>query len=299
MKRPPFLKKGDWIGITCPAGYLERSKAQKCIDILQKWGYQVLVGNTLNSPSKDYFSASDEDRAEELQAMLDAPEIKAILCGRGGYGISRMIDQIDFRKFKKKPKWIIGFSDITLLHCHLHSKYKISSMHAPMAAAFNEGENKYILSIKDMLSGKPTQYSIKQNKWNRHGKATGQLVGGNLALITHAIGTSSALNTKNKILFIEDIGEHLYQIDRMLMQLKRSGSLKNLAGLIVGHFSDLKDTTRPFGKTIEQIILEHVHEYSYPVCFRFPVGHEKENLALKIGATYTLDIGKKSIKLFE
>jgi muramoyltetrapeptide carboxypeptidase len=299
MKRPPFLKKGDWIGITCPAGYLERSKAQKCIDILQKWGYQVLVGNTLNSPSKDYFSASDEDRAEELQAMLDAPEIKAILCGRGGYGISRMIDQIDFRKFKKKPKWIIGFSDITLLHCHLHSKYKISSMHAPMATAFNEGENKYILSIKDMLSGKPTQYSIKQNKWNRHGKATGQLVGGNLALITHAIGTSSALNTKNKILFIEDIGEHLYQIDRMLMQLKRSGSLKNLAGLIVGHFSDLKDTTRPFGKIIEQIILEHVHEYSYPVCFGFPVGHEKENLALKIGATYTLDIGKKSIKLFE
>jgi muramoyltetrapeptide carboxypeptidase len=299
MTQPPFLKKGDWIGITCPAGYLERSKAQKCMDILQKWGYQVLVGNTLNSSSKNYFSASDEERAEELQAMLDAPEIKAIICGRGGYGISRIIDQLDFRKFKKNPKWIIGFSDITLLHCHLHSKYKISSMHAPMAAAFNEGENKYILSIKNMLSGKPIRYSIKRNKWNRPGTATGQLMGGNLALITHAIGTSSELNTKNKILFIEDIGEHLYQVDRMLMQLKRSEALKNLAGLVVGHFSDIKDTVRPFGKTIEQIISDHTSAYNYPVCFGFPAGHEKENLALKIGSTYTLKVEKNKVIISE
>lgn len=290
---PPYLKKGDWIGITCPAGYLERSKAQKCIDTLQKWEYQVLVGNTLNSKSKNYFSATDEARTEELQAMLDAPEIKAILCGRGGYGVSRIIDKLDFSKFKKNPKWIIGFSDITLLHCHLHTKYKISSMHAPMAAAFNDGENKYIRSIKDILSGKTIRYTIKPNKWNRPGIAKGQLVGGNLALITHAIGTDSELKTKNKILFIEDIGEHLYQIDRMLMQLKRSGALKHLAGLIVGHFSDTKDTVRPFGKTIEEIVTEHVHDYNYPVCFGFPVGHEKENMALVIGNEYCLDLDNR------
>ncbi len=299
IKLPPYLKKGDWIGITCPAGYMERSKAQKCIDTLQKWGYQVLVGNTLNSKSENYFSATDKERIDELQAMLDAPEIKAILCGRGGYGISRIIDQIDFSKFKKNPKWIIGFSDITLLHCHLHSKYKISSIHAPMTAAFSEGENKYIRSIKDVLSGKANRYSIKTNKYNRPGSATGQLVGGNLALITHAIGTSSELNTKNKILFIEDIGEHLYQIDRMLMQLKRSGSLKNLSGMIVGHFSDMKDTTRPFGKSIEEMITEHVSDYNYPVCFGFPVGHEKENLAMKISATYKLKVEKNKVILSE
>jgi len=296
---PPYLKKGDWIGITCPAGYLERSKAQKCIDTLQKWGYQVLVGNTLNSKSKNYFSATDEERTMELQAMLDAPEIKAILCGRGGYGISRIIDKLDFSKFKKNPKWIIGFSDITLLHCHIHTQCKIRSVHAPMASAFNEGKTKYIQSLQDILSGKRTRFAIKVNKWNRSGKATGQLVGGNLALITHAIGTESELHTKNKILFIEDIGEHLYQIDRMLMQLKRSGALKNLAGLIIGHFSDIKDTSRPFGKSIHQIISDHVDQYDYPICFGFPVGHEKENVALKIGAIYSLKIGKENVTLSE
>jgi muramoyltetrapeptide carboxypeptidase len=299
IKAPGFLQKGDIIGITCPAGYLEPAKAKQCIQTLQQWGFEVWVGNTLKGKSKNYFSATDEERTNELQAMLDAPEIKAILCGRGGYGISRIIDQLDFRKFKKNPKWIIGFSDITLLHCHLHSKYKISSMHAPMAAAFKEGENKYILSIKDMLSGKPIRYSIKRNKWNRPGTATGKLVGGNLALITHAIGTSSELNTKNKILFIEDISEHLYQVDRMLMQLKRSGALKNLAGLVVGHFSDIKDTVRPFGKTIEEIISDHTSAYNYPVCFGFPAGHEKENLALKIGSTYTLKVEKNKVMISE
>ncbi len=296
---PPYLKKGDWIGITCPAGYMERSKAQKCIDTLQKWGYQVLVGNTLNSQSKNYFSATDEERTTELQAMLDASEIKAILCGRGGYGISRIIDQLDFRRFKKNPKWIIGFSDITLLHCHLHQQYKVVSLHAPMATAFNEGPNRFIRSIKETLSGIANRYEIKKYSFNKVGKASGQLVGGNLALITHAIGTESELKTKNKILFIEDIGEHLYQIDRMLQQLKRSGLLSNLAGLIVGHFSDIKDTVRPFGKSIETIISELVSEYNYPVCFGFPVGHEKENLALKIGASYTLKVEKDRVILYE
>ena len=168
-----------------------------------------------------------------------------------------------------------------------------------MAVAFNEGSNKYIRSIKETLSGIAHRYEIKKHPFNKLGKANGQLVGGNLALISHAIGTDSELKTKNKILYIEEIGEHYYQIDRMLLQLKRSGLLKNLAGLIVGHFSDMKDTVRPFGKSIETIITELVSEYDYPVCFGFPVGHEKENLAMKIGASYTLEVGKRSVLLFE
>jgi muramoyltetrapeptide carboxypeptidase len=297
INQPAPLQKGDIIGITCPAGYLDPVKARKCVQTLQQWGYEVWVGNTLKSQSKNYFSASDDERVNELQAMLDAPEIKAILCGRGGYGISRIIDRLDFKRFKKNPKWLIGFSDITLLHCHIHQQCKTASIHAPMASAFNEGSNKYIRSLHDILTGTSSQYEIKKHRLNRTGKGEGLLVGGNLALITHAIGTSSALKTKNKILFIEDIGEHIYQIDRMMMQLKRSGLLKNLAGLIVGHFSDIKDTVRPFGKTVYQAIAEHVQEYAYPICFGFPVGHEKENLALKIGSTYTLKVEKNKVIL--
>ena len=299
IKAPGFLQKGDIIGITCPAGYLEPAKAKQCIQTLQQWGFEVWVGNTLKGKSKNYFSATDEERTNELQAMLDAPEIKAILCGRGGYGISRIIDRLDFKQFKKHPKWLIGFSDITLLHCHIHQQCKITSIHAPMASAFNEGKNKYLVSLHDSLIGKLHSYEIKKHRMNRVGKAEGLLVGGNLSLIVHTIGSPSELKTKNKILFIEDIGEHIYQIDRMMMQLKRSGLLKNLAGLVVGHFSDTKDTARPFGKTVCQLIAEHVSEYSFPVCFGFPVGHEKENLALKIGATYTLKVEKNKVKISE
>jgi muramoyltetrapeptide carboxypeptidase len=299
IKQPTPLQKGDIIGITCPAGYMEPAKAKKCIHTLQQWGYEVWTGNTLKGKSKNYFSGSDEERANELQAMLDAPEIKAILLGRGGYGVSRIIDRLDFKQFKKHPKWLIGFSDITLLHCHIHQQCKIASIHAPMASAFNEGNNKYTQSLKELLTGKIKRYEIKKHRLNCEGKGEGLLIGGNLALIAHTIGTPSALKTKNKILFIEDIGEHIYQVDRMIMQLKRSGMLKNLAGLIVGHFSDIKDTVRPFGKTVYQTIAEHVEEYTYPVCFGFPVGHEKENLALKIGSTYTLKVEKNKVILSE
>lgn len=301
MRQPAPLQKNDIIAITCPAGYMPLEKLTACIDTLQQWGYQVWLGNTVKSKSSNYFSATDEERRDELQAMLDAPEVKAILCGRGGYGISRMVDELNFTGFKKHPKWVIGFSDITLLHCHIHRHCGVASLHAPMANAFNEGgeKNKYVLSLKRILSGNPIAYSCKHQAFNRSGKASGQLVGGNLALLTHAIGTPSELDTKNKILFIEDIGEHLYQVDRMMMQLKRSGKLKHLAGLVVGHFTDIKDTVRPFGKSIYEIIAEKVKDYAYPVCFNFPVGHETENLALKIGAGYELEVGSRSVKLKE
>src|SRR6476620_11177145 len=251
-KIPRYLKKGDTIGIVAPAGYMPIEKMQTCIETLDSWGYNVELGKTTHSESSNYFSGTDEERLEDLQRMMDDSNIKAILCARGGYGMSRIIDRINFKRFCKRPKWIIGFSDITVLHAHLYSNFKIASMHAPMAAAFNdiEGENPYIRSLCDVLEGKPSHYECAAHPMNRNGMVKGQLVGGNLSLLSHLSGTSSDIKTKERILFIEDIGEYLYNIDRMMIQLKRSGKFKKLAGLIIGGFTDMKDTERPFGKSI-------------------------------------------------
>ena len=299
IKIPPYLKKGDTIGITCPAGFMAKEKAQTCIDTLQLWGYQVMVGKTLGSNSTNYFSGTDEERRDELQAMLDDASINAILCGRGGYGAGRIIDQLNFKKFKKNPKWIIGFSDVTVLHCHIYTNLKIASLHAPMAAAFNEGENEFIQSLQIALTGKKASYKCAAHPFNKNGKANGELVGGNLSLLAHLTGTASDINTKNKILFIEDIGEQVYNIDRMLYQLKRSGKLEKLSGLIIGGFTDIKDTDRPFGKTVYEVIQEIVAGYNYPVCYNFPVSHGKENYALKVGIKYKIEITGKQTKLTE
>jgi muramoyltetrapeptide carboxypeptidase len=301
IKIPPYLKKGDTIGITCPAGYMAREKAQTCIDTLQAWGFEVMVGKTLGSGSTNYFSGTDEERLNEFQAMLDDGSIKAILCGRGGYGVGRIIDQLNFSPFKKKPKWIIGYSDITILHAHIYSNYKIATIHSPMAAAFNNGEykNQYIASLHNAITGKKANYKSPSHPYNKPGTATGELIGGNLSLLTHLIGTPSDFKTKNKILFIEDVGELIYSTDRMLYQLKRSGKLDGLAGLIIGGFMDVRDTERPFGKTIEEVINDIVKAYEYPICFNFPVSHEKENYALKVGVTYQLKTGRKIVSLTE
>ncbi len=301
IKQPPFLKKGNTVAITCPAGYMAKDKAQACIETLQQWGLEVMVGKTLGSSSDNYFSGTDEERLNELQAMLDSENIQAILCGRGGYGVSRIIDRLDFTKFKKKPKWIIGYSDITALHSHLHTNLKIASLHSPMAAAFNDGENKneFITSLKNAITGKKLKYKCAAHPFNKKGAASGELVGGNLSLLCHLTGTKSDINTKNKILFIEDIGEYIYSIDRMLLQLKRSGKLDKLAGLIIGGFTDMKDTERPFGKTVYEAINDLVKEYNYPTCFNFPVSHSKENYALKVGVNHQLKVTSKSVLLSE
>ena len=301
IKIPPYLKKGDTIGITCPAGYMFTEKAQRCIDTLQLWGYEVMVGKTLGSGSDNYFSGTDEERLDELQAMLDDENIKAILCGRGGYGMGRIIDKLDFKQFKKHPKWIIGFSDVTVLHAHLNRNLKIACLHAPMAAAFNEdiGNNEYIESLRKALAGKKANYKCAAHTFNKTGTATGELVGGNLALLANMCGTASDIKTKGKILFLEDIGEYIYNVDRMLYQLKRSGKLDKLAGLLIGGFTDMKDTERPFGRDVQTLIKEIVQEYGYPVCFGFPVSHNKENYALKIGMEYQLKVGAKQTTLSE
>jgi len=292
---PPYLQKGDTIGMVAPAGFMPIEKMQTCIETLDGWGYSVQMGTTTHSSSQNYFSGTDEERLNDLQQMLDDRKIKAILCARGGYGISRIIDKISFKKFRKHPKWIIGFSDITILHSHIFSNYKIASLHAAMAAAFNDGEfnNPYILSLKDALEGKPAHYECEVHAFNKTGVAKGQLVGGNLSLLAHVTGTGSDVKTRNKILFLEDVGEYLYNIDRLLLQLKRSGKLDRLAGLIIGGFTDNKDTERPFGKSAYDIIYEQVNDYDFPICFQFPVSHNKENYALKIGAKYKLSVTDK------
>jgi muramoyltetrapeptide carboxypeptidase len=298
---PPYLKKGDTIGIVCPAGYMPKEKMKTCIQVLQRdWGFKVKEGKTLGS-GDNYFSGTDDDRLEDLQEMLDDSKVKAVLCARGGYGVGRIIDRIDFKQFRKHPKWIIGFSDITVLHAHIHSVYQILSLHAPMAGAFQKGgyKNEFVQSLQKALTGKKAIYESSVHPFNHPGKVTGVLVGGNLSLITHLIGTPSDINTKGKILFLEDVGEQLYNIDRMFYQLKRSGKLDKLAGLIIGGFTDCKDTERPFGKTAYEIIHFLVKEYTYPVCYGFPVSHEKENYALKVGGTYTLSINRNSVTLKE
>lgn len=298
---PPFLKPGDTIGITCPAGYMSYEKAATCIATLQHWGYKVKVGKTLGSESANYFSGSDEERLAEFQRFLYDDDVKAILCARGGYGCSRIIDKLNFKKFRKRPKWIIGFSDVTVFHAHIYSNYKTASLHAPMAAAFNEEgfNNEYVKSLKNALEGKKTKYTVPVHEFNRKGEAVGELVGGNLSLLVHVNGTISDIKTKGRILFLEDIGEQLYSIDRMLLGLKRAGKLEKLAGLIVGGFTDTKDTDRPFGKTVYELINELVKDYDYPVCFGFPVSHSKENYALKVGVGHKLKIAAKKVVLEE
>jgi muramoyltetrapeptide carboxypeptidase len=298
---PPYLQQGNTIGIVVPAGYMPYEKMQTCIETLKSWGYEVKLGTTTQSLSGNYFSGTDEERLYDVQQMLDDKNIEAILCARGGYGVSRIIDRLSFKKFKKHPKWLIGFSDITVFHCHIYSNYKIATLHAPMAAAFNdEGFNSpSVLSLRSALEGQPAVYDCPPHQFNHPGEAEGVLIGGNLALLAHLIGTPSDYKTKNKILFIEDVGEYFYNVDRMLLQLKRAGKLKNLAGLIIGGFTDSKDTERPYGKTVYEIIHEQVKEYDFPICFDFPVSHGKENYALKVGVEYKLQVTDQNVQLAE
>ncbi len=310
IKTPPYLKPGDTIGLTCPAGYMSYEKAATCISTLQHWGYKVKVGKMLGSESQNYFSGTDNERLAEFQRFLFDDDVKAILCARGGYGTTRIIDRINFKKFKKKPKWIIGYSDITVLHAHIYGNYKTASLHAPMAGAFNEGvvkdeqsgkvvEDQYILSLKNALEGKKGRFACSPHDFNKKGEAVGELIGGNLSLLVHLMGTVSDFKTKGRILFLEEIGEQLYSMDRMLYQLKRGGKLDKLAGLIIGGFTDTKDTDRPFGKTVYELINDVIKDYDYPVCFGFPVSHSKENYALKVGVGYKLKVGKGKVTLEE
>ncbi len=285
------LKKGSVIGITCPSGYVAAERVSYAIKVLNDWGFEVKKGKTIGS-EHHYFSGTDAERMADLQLMLDDPAIDAILMGRGGYGMSRIIDGLDFTKFQQKPKWVSGFSDITVIHNHIQANFGIPTLHSPMCGHFKpETEHEdYLLSLKRALTGEAQQYIAPPSGFNRHGVAKGILTGGNLSLLVHLTASASEVDTNGKILFIEDLGEHLYHIDRMLMHLKRAGKLKGLRALVVGGFTDLQDTERPFGQTIEEIIWDKVSEYDYPVCFNFPCGHQDVNYTLALGLEHSLTV---------
>ena len=294
IKQPPFLKKGDTIAIVCPAGYIDAKKVERCIDTLKDWGFFVKVGYTIGT-QHNTFSADDKERYYDLQNMLDDKEVNAILCARGGYGTSRIIDQLDWRIFKRYPKWIIGFSDITVLHSMLHTKLKMASIHGCMANEFNKttvDKNDNIISLKKALTGSKINYKIPAHPLNINGKVQGQLVGGNLCVLAHQIGTPSDIDLTDKILVIEDLNEYLYSVDRMMVQLTRAHNFQELAGLIVGGFTEMKDSNPAFANSVEEVIRSFTAPFNIPTCFDFPVSHGDQNLSLKLGFTYELNIGK-------
>jgi muramoyltetrapeptide carboxypeptidase len=297
---PPYLQKGSTIGITCPAGAVNSEEMQPMFAQLEAWGFNLKIGKTIGT-SFNKFSATDADRLADLQSMLDDDAIEAVFFGRGGYGVVRILDQIDFTQFKQKPKWLLGYSDITAFHSHLNNQMKISSIHAHMGGGYkpNDFDALSTQSIFDVITGKPIHYVIPAHAMNRVGVAKGELVGGNLALLSDLVGTDSDIHTQGKILFIEDIGEYKYNIDRMLWQLLRAGKLSQLAGLIVGGFTDTQDNPVPFGMTEYEIVWEKINDFSYPVCFDFPVGHQARNMALKVGMQYQLAVENNQVVLEE
>ncbi|WP_317899145.1 S66 peptidase family protein [Aurantibacillus circumpalustris] len=284
---PPFLMKGDTILIIATARARNKEQIQPSIDILKSWGLKVETGNNIYKKHHQ-FAGTDTERTNDLQWAVDHKTAKAILIAGGGYGNLRIIDKVNFKGFKKHPKWIAGYSDTTALQSRLE-KLKIASIHSTMAFQF-PNDKEATLSLKKLLFGERLNYYIPKNKLNRNGTAEGKVVGGNLSMLYALSGSVDDLVTRNKILFIEDLDEQLYHIDRMVLQLKRSGKLKGLKALIVGGMTDMKDNAVPFGKTAEEIIWDAVKEYNYPVCFNFPAGHIKNNTALYFGRKARLSV---------
>jgi muramoyltetrapeptide carboxypeptidase len=303
---PAFLKTGDIIGITAPAGYITSEEIRSAVQKMEGWGYKIQVGETIDK--RDFtFGGTDEERTKDLQQMLDDPKIKAIMCARGGYGVVRIIDKLNWEKFKVKPKWIIGFSDATVFHSHLNKNFGIASIHSKMCNSFPDDwslaepmQIETIESIQLALSGKKKKYSAISSQQNKLGTADGVLIGGNLKMLETLAGTRSDINTAGKILFVEDTGEYMYSIDRMFWNLKRTGKLSQLKGLIVGGFKiKVDEDSDDFGRTLQDVVLEKVKAWHYPVCFDFPVGHQKNNYALKCGVKHRLTVSPDNVILKE
>jgi muramoyltetrapeptide carboxypeptidase len=290
------LRQGDKIAILSTARKVSLQELEAAIRTFERWGLEVVLGQTIGA-SYNQFAGDDALRLQDFQQMLDNPEIKAIVCARGGYGTTRIIDQVDFRKFQQHPKWVIGFSDVTTIHSHIHN-LGLETIHATMPVLFSkEGTAEAIESLRQVLFGQEVQYTAPTHNFNRTGIAQGQLVGGNLSMLHTLTGTRSDIDTRSKILFLEDLDEYLYHIDRMLVHLDRSGKLSQLAGLIVGHMSDMHDNAIPFGKDACEIIAEHTGKYNYPVCYNFPVGHEPHNLAIVCGREARLEVSESGTSL--
>lgn len=297
VAKVPYLKPGDTIGITSPAGFISIADLQSAIFKMESWGFKVKVGST---PGRKHFTfgGTDDERLADLQAMLDDADIHAVMCARGGYGCNRIIDRLNFSRFIKHPKWIIGFSDISVLHAHINSRFHIPTIHSKMCNSFpddwSKADEKQIVtidSIRRCLVGENLSYTAPFNPANRMGNVKGKLVGGNAITLLGLEGTKSELETKGKILFLEEVDEYPYAIDRFFITMKRNGKLAGLKALVLGGFRMKKETgNETFDARLEEIVMREVNEYSYPVCFDFPVGHQKNNMALRCGMEHELSV---------
>ena len=292
---PKKLKIGDKIGILSTARKITIDELNPAIHILESWGLKVVFSDNLFEENNQ-FSGTIKQRTADLQNMIDDDNVKAILCARGGYGTVQIIDAINFSNLKKNPKWIIGYSDITVLHSHLHN-LGFASIHATMPINFNTNTNQSLQSLQNCLFGKKNNIECSSHEFNKNGDIEAEIVGGNLSILCSLIGSESDVNTGGKILFIEDLDEYLYHIDRMMMTLKRNGKFEYLKGMIVGEMSDMNDNTISFGQTAEQIIFDYTKEYNFPICFGFPAGHLDDNRAIVFGKKTQLTIDTEKVIL--
>ena len=291
MKIPAYLQKGDQVGILCTARSFSAEEAKPAMELLTSWQLKPVLGNTIGANTHQ-LGGTDEQRAEDLQQMLDNPEIKAIWIARGGYGTVRIIDKIDFSIFIQHPKWVIGFSDITVLHNHIHN-LGVATLHAIMPFSVPKATNNAKETLYKALFGTSYNFQITSDSYNKKGKSEGLLVGGNLSIIYSLLGSVSSIDTSGKILYLEDLDEYLYHIDRMFYNLKRNGYFNHLNGLIIGGMTDMHDNSIPFGFDVKQIVTDLLQEYDFPVCFDFPAGHLPDNRALKLGTKISLEVKKE------
>lgn len=294
LLRPPYLKANDTVVILSTARRISTEEVAPAVSLFEAWGLKVRLGKTIGLEDHQY-AGSDRERLDDFQRAIDDPEVRAIICARGGYGTVRIADDIDWTGMLAHPKWITGFSDMTYLHVHLNQTLGIQTLHSSVPALFPRNTPEAIDTIRQQLFGERVIFDLPSHPLNRQGEAKGTLIGGNLSILYSITGTKSGFNTAGKILFIEDVDERLYHVDRMMINLKRSGKLHDLAGLIVGGMSDMTDNAVPFGKTAEEIIAEHVSGFDYPVCFDFPAGHIADNRAIVLGRMTVMSIGSKCV----
>jgi len=296
MKKPISLKQGDKIGIMAPARKISASDLMIAINIIENKGFKVELGKSVNA-SDNQFAGNDDLRAADLQYMLDRDDIKAILFARGGYGCVRIIDKLNFHNFLKKPKWLAGYSDISVIHSHVNNVLNIQTLHSSMPVNFAENSKMSLSTFFDIIQGRNISYQFNSHHLNKNGEANAEVVGGNLSVLYSLLGSTSFPQLKNKILFIEDLDEYLYHIDRMMMGLKRAGVFDKLKALIVGGMSSMNDNEIPFGKNAEEIIYDNLKNYDFPIAFGFPAGHMNDNRGLALGREYQLVVSEGGAKL--
>ncbi len=295
MITPPYLKKGDTVAIVATARKNIDDNLKPAISLLKSWGLEVKIGSTIGL-DLNQLAGTDEQRAQDFQTMMDDTDVKAIWCVRGGYGTVRIIDLLDFTKFKQNPKWIVGFSDVTVLHSQL-TTMGFASLHATMPVSVLRATEAAKETLRQSLFGEKLDYTIAIDAMNKSGKATGILVGGNLSILYSLFGSPSAIDCTDKILFIEDLDEYLYHVDRMLMNMKRNGCLKSIKGIVVGSMTKMKDNDIPWGKNALEIVQDITKNYNIPIIYNFPAGHIQDNRALIIGSNVTIEVNKTESKL--